>query len=127
MTRHNISSGAHWEDIVGYSRAVRIGNVVEVSGTTSVRDGQVLHANDAYSQTKEIIQMAQKALLEAGATLSDVVRTRMYTTNINLWKEIGKAHGEAFSEIRPTTTMVEVSGLIDPEMLVEIEFTAFVS
>ena len=127
MTRHNISSGAYWEDIVGYSRAVRIGNVVEVSGTTSVRDGQVLHANDAYSQTKEIIEMAQIALIEAGATLSDVVRTRMYTTNINLWKEIGKAHGEAFSEIRPTTTMVEVSGLIDPEMLVEIEFTAFVS
>lgn len=127
MTRHNISSGAYWEDIVGYSRAVRIGNVVEVSGTTSVRDGQVLHANDAYSQTKEIIEMAQKALIEAGATLSDVVRTRMYTTNINLWKEIGKAHGEAFSAIRPTTTLVEVSGLIDPEMLVEIEFTAFVS
>jgi len=127
MTRHNISSGAYWEDIVGYSRAVRIGNVVEVSGTTSVRDGQVLHVNDAYSQTKEIIEMEQKALIEAGATLSDVVRTRMYTTNINLWKEIGKAHGEAFSEIRPTTTMVEVSGLIDPEMLVEIEFTAFVS
>ena len=127
MTRHNISSGAYWEDIVGYSRAVRIGNVVEVSGTTSVRDGQVLHANDAYSQTKEIIEMAQIALIEAGATLSDVVRTRMYTTNINLWKEIGKAHGEAFSAIRPTTTLVEVSGLIDPEMLVEIEFTAFVS
>lgn len=126
MDRQNITSGAKWESIVGYSRAVRIGKIVEVSGTTSVHDGKVIHPDSAYLQTKEIIAIAEKALIEAGSKLSQVIRTRMYTTDISLWEEIGKAHGEAFSDIRPVTTMVEVSGLIDPEMLVEIEFTAYI-
>lgn len=125
MDRHNFTSGAPWENIVGYSRAVRIGNIVEVSGTTSVQNGKVLHPKDPYLQTKEIIKIAQASIEDAGGQLSDVIRTRMYVTDISHWESIGKAHGEAFADIKPATTMVEVSRLIDTDMLVEIEFTAY--
>ncbi|MDA8693354.1 RidA family protein [Saprospiraceae bacterium] len=123
--RKHYSSGATWEDIVGYSRAIKIGNVIEISGTTSVRDGQVLHIGDPYLQAKEIINIAKDVIVQAGGTLSDVVRTRIYVTDINNWEAIGKAHGEFFRDIKPATTLVEVSRLIDADMLVEIEFTAY--
>jgi len=125
--RQNYTTGAKWESIVGYCRAVKIGNTIEVSGTTSVKDGSVLHPNDAYQQAKHIISIAQGVLEQAGASLKDVVRTRMYVTKISDWEAVGKAHGEAFNDIKPATTLVEVSALIDPEMLVEIEFTAILS
>ena len=127
MTRTNISSGAKWESIVGYSRAVRIGNVVEVSGTTAIDDqGQVVGIDDPYEQTRFILTKIEKALAQAGATLADVVRTRMFVTDITRWEEIGRAHGERFRDIRPVATMVEVAALISPELLVEIEATAIV-
>ena len=120
--RLNISSGAKWEDIVGYSRAVRIGNVIEVAGTTAVDEmGNLVGAGDPYEQTKFIITKIEKALTAAGATLNDIVRTRIFTTDISRWEEIGRAHGEFFREIKPASTMVEVKSLIDPELLVEIE------
>jgi len=120
--RLNISSGAKWEDIVGYSRAVRIGNVIEVAGTTAVDEmGNLVGAGDPYEQTKFIITKIEKALTAAGATLKDIVRTRIFTTDISRWEEIGRAHGEFFREIKPASTMVEVKSLIDPELLVEIE------
>ena len=120
--RLNISSGAKWEDIVGYSRAVRIGNVIEVAGTTAVDEmGNLVGAGDPYEQTKFIITKIEKALTAAGATLQDIVRTRIFTTDISRWEEIGRAHGEFFREIKPASTMVEVKSLIDPELLVEIE------
>ncbi len=127
MKRKNISSGAKWEDIVGYSRAVKIGNIIEIAGTTAVEDGKVVGINDAYLQTKIIIQKIERVLIEAGATLNDVVRTRMFVTNILLWEEIGKAHGEFFRNIKPASTMVEVKSLVDSNMLVEIEATAIIS
>jgi enamine deaminase RidA (YjgF/YER057c/UK114 family) len=124
-TRINISSGAKWEDIVGYSRAVRIGNVVEVAGTTAVdAGGNVIGPGDPYAQTKFILSKIEKALNEAGAAMSDVIRTRMYVTDISAWEEIGRAHGEFFRAVRPAATMVEVSALISPDLLVEIEVTA---
>ncbi len=123
-TRQNISSGAPWEDIVGYSRAVRIGNVVEVAGTTSSMDGKVEGANDAALQTRIILQKIEVALKQSGASLKDVIRTRIFVTDITQWEAIGKVHGEFFSSIKPATTMVEVSKLIEPTMLVEIEATA---
>jgi enamine deaminase RidA (YjgF/YER057c/UK114 family) len=126
MNRINISSGAKWEDKVGYSRAVRVGDIVEVAGTTAVENGNVVGLNDAYFQTKVILQKIEKALIEAGASLKDVVRTRMFVTDISQWEKIGKAHGEFFRVIKPVTTMVEVKSLIDPEMLVEIEATAII-
>ncbi|MCC6254875.1 MAG: RidA family protein [Ignavibacteriaceae bacterium] len=126
MKRKNISSGAKWEDIVGYSRAVRIGNVIEVAGTTAVEDGKVIGVNDVYFQTKFIIQKIEAALIEAGAALKDVVRTRMFVTDIKRWEEIGKAHGEFFKNIKPASTMVEVKALVDPDMLIEIEATAII-
>ncbi len=126
-TRKNVSSGAVWEDVVGYSRAVRIGSVVEVAGTTSAKDGEVLHIGNPYLQAKEIIEIAKTALLSAGASLSDVVRTRMYVKDISHWEEIGKAHGEYFKDIKPVTTLVEVSNFVHPDMLVEIEFIARLS
>jgi enamine deaminase RidA (YjgF/YER057c/UK114 family) len=126
MERKNIFSGAPWESKVGYSRAVRIGNIIEVSGTTSVANGEVQHKGDLYKQTQHVLALIEKALNEAGADLHDVVRTRMYVTDISRWEEAGKAHGEFFVHIRPATTMVEVSNLIDPEMLIEIEATAVV-
>jgi len=125
MSRQNFSSGAQWENTVGYSRAVKVGNLIEVSGTTSIKDGKFVHPNDAYLQTKQIISIAEQVLKEAGATLNDVIRTRTFVTDIKLWEEVGRAHGEAFREIKPATTLVEISALIDPDMLVEIEFTAY--
>ena len=128
MNRTNYSSGAKWEDIVGYSRAVKIGNVIEVTGTVSVDDNSnLVGGKDAYEQTKFIIQKIEKVLQRAGASLKDVVRTRMFVTDISRWEEYGKAHGEFFKDIKPCTTMVEVSKLISPEYLIEIEATAIVS
>jgi enamine deaminase RidA (YjgF/YER057c/UK114 family) len=126
MSRKNISSGAKWEDIVGYSRAVRIGNIVEVSGTAPVDGDKVIGIGDAYAQTKFCLQKIEKALVEAGAKLKDVVRTRMFVTDITLWKEYGKAHGEFFKHIKPVTSMIEVKSLIDPQMLIEIEASAVI-
>lgn len=125
--RKNFPGGAPWEDIVGYSRAVRIGNTIEVTGTVAVDDnGAVVGKDDPYEQTRFIIQKIEKVLLRAGATLNDVVRTRMFVTDISKWEQYGKAHGEFFGTIKPCTTMVEVSRLISPEYLIEIEATAIV-
>jgi enamine deaminase RidA (YjgF/YER057c/UK114 family) len=127
MNRTNYSSGAKWEDIVGYSRAVRIGNIIEVTGTVAVDElSQLVGGNSAYEQTRFIIQKIEKVLQEAGSSLRDVVRTRMFVTDISRWEEYGKAHGEFFKDIRPCTTMVEVNKLISPEYLIEIEATAII-
>jgi enamine deaminase RidA (YjgF/YER057c/UK114 family) len=128
MNRTNYSSGAKWEDIVGYSRAVKIGNIVEVTGTVAVDDNSnLVGGNDAYEQTKFIIQKIEAVLLRTGASLKDVIRTRMFVTDISRWEEYGKAHGEFFKDIKPCTTMVEVNKLISPEYLIEIEATAILS
>lgn len=127
MERVNYSSGSKWEDIVGYSRAVKVGNVVEVTGTVaSGDDGNVVGNNDAYTQTKYIYQKIEKVLARAGATMKDVVRVRMFVTDIARWQEYGKAHSEFFKSIKPCNTMVEVKALIEPEYLVEIEATAII-
>jgi len=127
MERTNYSSGAVWEDIVGYSRAVRMGNVIEVTGTVALDDNNnPVAPGNAYEQTRFIIAKIEKVLENAGATLKDVVRTRMFVTDISRWKEYGKAHGEFFSNIRPCTSMIEVKGLIAPEYLIEIEATAVI-
>jgi len=126
--RTNYSSGAKWEDIIGYSRAVKINNVIEVTGTVAIDDeGKTVGINDAYLQTKHIIQKIEKILQQAGATLNDVVRTRMFVTDITRWEEYGKAHGEAFGKIKPCTTMVGVAALIEPGYLIEIDATAIVN
>ena len=127
MTRESYNSGAKWEPIIGYARAVRVGDVIEVSGTVAVDDqGNPVEVGDAYGQTHRILMIIQKAIEELGGSLSDVVRTRMYVTDISQWEKIGHAHGEYFKLIRPATTMVEVSRLLLPEHLVEIEATAIV-
>ncbi|WNJ17253.1 RidA family protein [Pontibacter sp. G13] len=125
--RINIASGTAWEDLVGYSRAVRVGNIVEVAGTTATEGSEILFPHQPYEQTQYILLKIEQALKDAGASLKDVVRTRMYVTNIFQWEEIGRAHQEVFKDIKPVATMVEVSDLIDEQLVVEIEATAIIA
>ncbi|MCF8564655.1 RidA family protein [Alicyclobacillus tolerans] len=127
VERIKISTGSSWESVVGYSRAIRVGNRVEVAGTTAVRNGKTVGVGDAYAQTVCALEIIKESLEKVGAKLSDVVRTRMFVTDISKWEEIGKVHGEFFRDIRPVATMVEVKSLIEPELLVEIEAEAIVS
>lgn len=125
--RKNITTNAPWEKKVGYSRAVRIGNTIEVSGTVAIKENTVVGIDDPYLQTKRILEIINEVLQEAGAKMEDVVRTRIYVTNISAWEEVGRAHDEVFKDIMPATSMVEVSRLIDPDFLVEIEVSAIIN
>lgn len=122
--RQNIGSGSPWENVVGYSRAVRVGNIIEVAGTTAMDGDILIGKGDVYAQTVFIFKKIEKALIEAGASLKDVVRTRMFIVDISRWEEAGKAHGEIFKNIKPAATMVEISKLINEDLLIEIEVTA---
>lgn len=124
MDRTRVFTGSPWEPLVGYCRAIRIGDRIEVAGTTAMKDGEVVGVGNPYEQTKFILQTIERALIELGSGMSDVVRTRMFVTDISKWEEIGKAHGEFFREVQPAATMVEVKALIDPQLLVEIEVYA---
>ena len=125
-TRELYSSGAEWEDIAGYSRAVRVGNIIEVAGTTAMKDGKLIGKGDIYLQTKTILSIIKDAIEGLGGNIEQTVRTRMFVTDISQWESVAKAHGEVFSNIKPASTMVEVSGLIDPDMLIEIEASVIV-
>jgi len=127
VKRINISSGSDWEKKVGYSRAVKINNLIEVSGTTATKDGAIMGINDPYLQTRFILEKIADVLYDLGSDMKNVIRTRMYVIDINHWEEIGKAHAEFFKDIRPAATMVEVKSLIHPDLLVEIELTAIVN
>lgn len=127
MGRQNVSTGGPWEAKIGYSRAVRVGQSVSVSGTTAMTPSGLIGKGDPYAQTIQALKTIEAALKEAGASLSDIVRTRIYMANIDQWQDVGRAHGEIFGSIRPATTMVEVKRLIDPDMLIEIEADAIVS
>ncbi|MFD0692709.1 RidA family protein [Paenibacillus sp. GCM10027628] len=126
MQRAKVFTGSPWEPLVGYCRAIRVGNRIEVAGTTAMKDGEVVGVDNPYEQALYILQTIEQALLELGAQMSDVVRTRMFVTDISKWTEIGKAHGEFFRDVQPVATMVEVKALIDPQLLVEIEVEAVV-
>lgn len=128
MSRQLISSGGPWEDVIGYSRAVRAGNHVSVSGTTAANpDGTVHGIGDAYAQARRCFEIIERALREAGASMADVARTRMFVTDISRWEEFGRAHGEFFREVKPAATMVQVTALIDPALLIEVEVDAIIS
>ena len=122
-----ISSSAIWEDSIGYSRAVKVGNIIEVAGTAAVRNGDVVHTGDPYNQAKYVIKIIEHVLKQLDSGLEDVVRTRIYLKNVSDWEDVGKAHGEFFGSIKPACTMIAVSSMINPEMLVEIEATAIIS
>ncbi|MBW8729981.1 MAG: RidA family protein [Terrabacter sp.] len=124
--RRNIGTGGPWEAVVGYSRAVRVGDTVHVAGTTAIREGRVVAPGDAYTQAKVALEIVVEALAECGASAADVVRTRIFVTDIRDWEAVGRAHGEVFSDVRPASTMVQVTALIEPDLLVEIEADAVV-